>query len=97
MVEDFERWRSKCGALSLGGSMNVDAIRAAFIRSHLEEARQHLQEHRAIRIAREFRTYLDWHASRLPETERDLILEQLVELERNLSLTATGVHTPFRC
>jgi hypothetical protein len=74
-----------------------DAIRAAFIRSHLEEARQHLQEPIAIRIAREFRTYLDWHASRLPETERDLILEQVVELERNLSLTATGVHTPFRC
>jgi hypothetical protein len=68
--------------------MNADLIRTVFIRSNLEEARRHLKEPIAIRTAREFRTYLDWHAGTLPEPDRKAISELLGELERSLSLVA---------
>jgi hypothetical protein len=65
--------------------MNVDLIRAAFIRTHLDRAQRHLEDPSAIRTAREFRTYLNWHAGTLPEPERKSISQQLIELECNLS------------
>jgi hypothetical protein len=68
--------------------MNADLIRTVFIRSNLEDARRHLSEPIAIRTAREFRTYLDWHAGTLPEPDRTAISELLGELERSLSLIA---------
>ena len=68
--------------------MNADIIRALFIRNNLEEARRHLKEPIAIRTAREFRTYLDWHAGTLPEADRTAISELLGQLERSLSLTS---------
>jgi hypothetical protein len=69
-------------------SMNSDLIRTVFIRNNLEEARRHVKEPIAIRTAREFRTYLDWHADTLPEPDRKAISELLGELESSLALTA---------
>ena len=65
--------------------MDAALIRAAFIRTNLDQAQRHPAGSLAARTAAEFRRYVDWYADTLPEPERKMISQQLAELERRVA------------
>ena len=65
--------------------MDVEIIRAAFIKSHLERALLDSGGLLAQRVVREFSRYVVWFADSIPVAEKEAIAAKLSQLESQIS------------
>ena len=65
--------------------MDVDGLRAAFIKRHLERLLKNRNRSWAARAARELGRYIRWFSDSIPEPEKETINSQLSQLEREIS------------
>jgi len=65
--------------------LDVEFIRASFIKSHLDRALLDSGGLLAVRVAREFSRYIGWFADSLPLAEKEAIAAKLSQLESQIS------------
>ena len=65
--------------------VDVELIRASFIKSHLDRALLDSGGSLAVRVVREFSRYVAWFADSLPLDEREAIIAKLSQLESQIS------------
>ena len=67
--------------------MALGAIRSRFIRLHLEHALTTEDFSYASKVASEFRRYFEWFAGSMEEPDRELISDQLRQLEESCRMS----------
>jgi hypothetical protein len=81
-------WHLKCSRLQwqrMGVlSMDVNQLRAAYIKSHLRRALANPKGSLAARVAVEFSRYAEWFADALPKKDKSTITGMLSRLKRTL-------------
>lgn len=65
--------------------MDVELIRASFIKSHLDRALLDSGGSLAVRVVREFSRYVAWFVDSLPLDEREAIAAKLAQVENQIS------------
>ena len=71
--------------------MDVNRLRARFIKSQLQRALEASDVAFQTDAARQFRHYTEWFNQGIPEPDKNVIADQLAKLDRKLASTDTAM------